>query len=207
MRLGLIVNPIAGMGGSVGLHGTDGETYREAAALGAVPIAHRRAGRAVRLLAKAIPDLRVMTGSGAMGENTAREAGLFPVVVRVSSNPTTSADTREVAARMLEEGIGLIAFAGGDGTARDIVGVVGTEVPVVGIPTGVKMHSAVFGNTPEAAGAMVARYLASPDQVPLTRREVLDAGDDPGHVAGFSVASVPRAGSLLAMQPASQPAS
>ena len=197
MRLGLIVNPIAGMGGSVGLHGTDGETYRQAAALGAVPIAHRRAGRAVRLLAKAIPDLPVITGSGAMGEKTAREAGLSPVVVPVRSDPTTSADTREVAARMLEEGVGLIAFAGGDGTARDIVGVVGTEVPVVGIPTGVKMHSAVFGNTPEAAGAMASRYLATPDQVPLTRREVLDAGDDPGHVAGFSVASVPFVRDLL----------
>ena len=197
MRLGLIVNPIAGMGGSVGLHGTDGDTYRQAAALGAAPIAHRRAGRAVKLLAKAIPDLPVMTGSGTMGEKTAREGGLLPVVVPVRSDPTTSADTREVAARMLEDGVGLIAFAGGDGTARDIVGVVGTAVPVVGIPTGVKMHSAVFGNTPEAAGAMAARYLATPGQVPLTRREVLDAGDDPGHVAGFSVASVPFVRDLL----------
>jgi predicted polyphosphate/ATP-dependent NAD kinase len=197
MRLGLIVNPIAGMGGSVGLHGTDGETYRQAAALGATPIAHRRAGRAVKLLAKSIPDLPVITGSGTMGEKTAREAGLSPVVVPVRSDPTTSADTRAVAARMLDEGVGLIAFAGGDGTARDIVGVVGTEIPVVGIPTGVKMHSAVFGNTPEAAGAMASRYLAAPDQVPLTRREVLDAGDDPGHVAGFSVASVPFVRDLL----------
>lgn len=197
IRLGLIVNPIAGMGGSVGLHGTDGDTYRQAAALGAVPIAHRRAGRAVRLLADALPGLSVITGSGTMGEHTAREAGLVPVVVPVRSDPTTSADTREVAARMLEEGVGLIAFAGGDGTARDIVGVVGTAVPVVGIPTGVKMHSAVFGNTPEAAGAMASRYLATPDQVPLTRREVLDAGDDPGHVAGFSVASVPFVRDLL----------
>ena len=196
-RLGLIVNPIAGMGGSVGLHGTDGDTYRQAAALGAVPIAHRRAGRAVRLLTAAIPDLPVLTGSGDMGEDTAREADLLPEVVAVRSHPTTAADSRAVAERMLDSGVGLIAFAGGDGTARDIVGVVGTEIPVVGIPTGVKMHSAVFGNTPEAAGAMAARYLTSPDQVPLTRREVLDAGDDPGHVAGFSVASVPFVRDLL----------
>lgn len=199
IRLGLIVNPIAGMGGSVGLHGTDGDTYRQAAALGAVPIAHRRAGRAVRVLANAFPDLDLpmLAGAGEMGENTARKAGLLPQVVPVRSDPTTSSDTREVAARMVAEGVGLIAFAGGDGTARDIVGVVGTEVPVIGIPTGVKMHSAVFGNTPEAAGAMAARYLATPDQVPLTRREVLDAGDDPGNVAGFSVASVPFVRDLL----------
>ncbi len=191
IRLGLIVNPIAGMGGSVGLHGTDGDTYLQAAALGAVPIAHRRAGRAVRFLADAIPGLPVIAGAGSMGEDTARQAGLLPAVVPIQSDPTTSSDTRAVAARMVEEGVGLIAFAGGDGTARDIVDVVSTEVPVVGIPTGVKMHSAVFGNTPEAAGAMAARYLATPDQVPLTQREVLDAGDEPGRVAGFSVASVP----------------
>lgn len=181
----------------MGLHGTDGDTYRQAAALGAVPIAHRRAGRAIRSLVEGVPGLSVLAGAGSMGEKTAREAGLLPEVVPVRSNPTTSADTRAVAARMAEGDVGLIAFAGGDGTARDIVAVVGAEVPVVGIPTGVKMHSAVFGNTPEAAGAMAARYLATPDQVPLTRREVLDAGDNPGHVAGFSVASVPFVRDLL----------
>ncbi|MCY3580502.1 MAG: hypothetical protein F4Z36_00345 [Acidimicrobiia bacterium] len=197
-RFGLIVNPIAGMGGSVGLHGTDGDTYLAASALGAVPTAHLRAARAMRILAQALPENRmVLTGSGSMGETVSRDVGLTPEVYPIPSSPTSAQDTRDLVAWMMEQQVGLIAFAGGDGTARDVIGVVGAEVPIVGIPTGVKMHSAVFGNTPEAAGSIAARYLSSPDQVPLVAREVLDAGDDSGGVAEFSVASVPFGRDLL----------
>ena len=195
--LGLIINPIAGMGGSVGLHGTDGNSYRKAEALGAAPIAEKRAVRALYQLASALPDISVLSASGPMGENSARTAGLDPAVIPVLSEPTTSSDTTHVAQLMKSAGVALILFAGGDGTARDIVGEVGDGVPVIGIPTGVKMHSAVFGNTPEAAGSMAARFLKSPDQVRLVPREVLDAGSEPGKVAGFSVASVPFVRNLL----------
>ena len=195
-RLGLIVNPIAGMGGSVGLHGTDGDSYRKAEALGATRIAGKRAGRALYHLASSRPDAGMVTVSGSMGHDAARAAGFDPEVVSVPSEPTTPEDTRRAARVMQAAGVDLILFAGGDGTARDIVGEVGQDVPVVGIPTGVKMHSAVFGNTPESAATMAARFLRSPDQVPLVRREVLDASG-PGQVAGFSVASVPFVRDLL----------
>ena len=196
-RLGLIVNPIAGMGGSVGLHGTDGDTFRQAARLGATPIAEKRAARALYQLASALPDIEVLTASGSMGADVARDAGLDPGVIPVMSEPTRSGDTRAVARVMKSAGLDLIIFAGGDGTARDIVGVVGTDVAVVGIPTGVKMHSAVFGNTPEAAGAMAIRFLQSPDKVKVVPREVLDAGSQPGQVSDFSIASVPFVRNLL----------
>ena len=196
-RLGLIINPIAGMGGSVGLHGTDGQTYRRAAELGAVPIAEMRAARALHQLASALPDLGLVTASGTMGANTARTAGFDPEIIPVVSEPTTARDTRTVARRMESAGVHLILFAGGDGTARDIVAEVGDRVPVLGIPTGVKMHSAVFGNTPEAAGATAVRFLGFPDQVRVVPREVLDAAGRPGEVFGFSVASVPFVRDLL----------
>ena len=197
IRLGLIINPIAGMGGSVGLHGTDGETYRQAEKLGATPIAEKRTARALYPLASTIPDLHVLTASGSMGESTARTTGFDPKVIPVLSEPTTSEDTRTVARIMKSAGVPLILFAGGDGTARDVVAEVGADIPVVGIPTGVKMHSAVFGNTPEAAGDVAVRFLKSPGQVRVVPREVLDAGGGPGDVAGFSVASVPFVRDLL----------
>lgn len=196
-RLGLIVNPIAGMGGSVGLHGTDGDTYLEAERLGATPIAGKRALRALRRLGSSVPGTEILTASGTMGEEAARRAGFAPEIVAIPSRPTTSRDTRKLASVLKSAGVPLLFFAGGDGTARDVVGEVGEGVPVVGIPTGVKMHSAVFGNTPESAAAMVARFLASPGQVPLVRREVLDASGVPGQVAGFTVASVPFVRDLL----------
>ena len=196
-RLGLIINPIAGMGGSVGLHGTDGDSYRKAEALGATRIAARRAGRALYQLASSLPDVGMVTVSGSMGAEAAHEAGFDPEVVSVASEPTTPADTRRAALVMQSEGVDLILFAGGDGTARDIVGEVGDSLPVLGIPTGVKMHSAVFGNTPEAAGAMAVRFLRSSGRMRVVPREVLDATGGPGEVAGFSVASVPFARDLL----------
>ena len=196
-RLGLIINPIAGMGGSVGLHGTDGDSYRRAEALGATRIAAKRAGRALYQLASSLPDAGMVTVSGSMGAEAARAAGFHPEVVSVASEPTTPEDTRRAARVMQAGGVDLILFAGGDGTARDIVGEVGDEVPVLGIPTGVKMHSAVFGNTPEAAGAMAVRFLGSSGRMRLVPREVLDAAGGPGEVAGFSVASVPFARDLL----------
>ncbi len=185
------------MGGSVGLHGTDGDTYLEAEQRGATPVAGKRAARALRQVATALPDLQVLAASGRMGEQAARQAGFHAAVVSVTSHPTTAADTRAVARAMKSAGVSLLLFAGGDGTARDVVAELGAGVPVIGIPTGVKMHSAVFGNTPEAAGAMAARFLQSPGQVQLVSREVLDAAGEPGQVAGFSIASVPFVRDLL----------
>ena len=196
-RLGLIINPIAGMGGSVGLHGTDGDSYRRAEALGATRIAAKRAGRALYRLASSLPDADMVTVSGSMGADAARAAGFDPEVVSVASEPTTPEDTTTAARAMQSAAVDLVLFAGGDGTARDIVGVVGDKVPVLGIPTGVKMHSAVFGNTPEAAGAMVVRFLESSGRMRVVPREVLDVAGGPGEVAGFSVASVPFARDLL----------
>ncbi len=198
LRLGLIVNPIAGMGGSVGLGGTDGDTYLRAESLGARPVAEDRALRALRRLAEGVPDVDILTGSGPMGEQVAQQAGFSPEVVITVSRPTDAEDTRKLASVLKSRGVALTLFAGGDGTARDVVGVLGTDVPMVGIPTGVKMHSAVFGNTPESGGAMAARFLRSPTDVPLVKREVLDAPwGSPGQVTGFAVARVPFARDLL----------
>lgn len=179
--LGLIVNPIAGMGGRVGLKGTDGrEILRLARQRGAVPVAPARTSRALARLRLAAPEVRVLAGAGSLGAELARGHGFDTEQTDgVSSGTTTAQDTRDAVARMVERGLELLVFAGGDGTARDVLDVVGRQVPVLGIPTGVKMHSGVFASTPEAAGEVAARFLlARRGSARLRDGEVADVDEE-----------------------------
>ena len=161
MKLGLIVNPIAGMGGSVGLKGTDGrKVIRQARTLGAVPRAPARATAALEELVRLGAEFELLTCTGAMGEASALACHLTPTVVyRPASVETTAEDTRRAAREMRKLAVDLILFAGGDGTARDVHEAVGGDVPALGIPAGVKIHSAVFAVSPRAAGDLLAGFL------------------------------------------------
>jgi predicted polyphosphate/ATP-dependent NAD kinase len=176
-RLGLIVNPIAGLGGRVGLKGTDGaDIVARARSLGAVPGAADRADRALARLGLHGVDVAVVAAARVMGADIAARHG-FPTEVldqrRDAGEATTAADTRAAAAELHGRGVDLILFAGGDGTARDIHDVVGERVPILGVPTGVKMHSGVFAGTPEAAGDVTAAFLSAPAN-PTRQADVLD---------------------------------
>ncbi|HEU4355194.1 MAG TPA: ATP-NAD kinase family protein [Actinomycetota bacterium] len=181
-RLGLLVNPIAGMGGRVGLKGTDGaDTVARAVELGAVPSSGARATRALERLgaeaAGAAFELHV--APRAMGESVARAAGMrFEVVGELSPTTTTAKDTIRIARALVREReVDLVLFAGGDGTAADVLAAVGDAVPVLGIPAGVKIHSAVYAVSPEAAGRLAAMLVRG---VPLgsSEAEVLDLDED-----------------------------
>ncbi len=176
-KLGLIVNPIAGMGGKVGLKGTDGRDILEKArALGAEPVSPARAVKALGRIAAAAPDVEIVTYAGEMGADECRECGLGSLVVgEAGAGETEAADTRNAAKDMLRANVDLVLFAGGDGTARDVYGVVGDGIPILGIPTGVKIHSAVFATSPENAGNLAAEYLGDDSgQVRVRAAEVMD---------------------------------
>ena len=172
--LGLIVNPIAGMGGSVGLKGTDTPAIlSEARARGAAPQAARRAKVVLDALAAARPGLELLSAPGAMGAQVARDAGLRPTVVGApTEGETGAADTRAAAEAMAAAGARLILFAGGDGTARDMAAALGDRVPVIGVPAGVKMHSAVYATSPRAAADLSLRALSQ--DIEARPREVMD---------------------------------
>jgi predicted polyphosphate/ATP-dependent NAD kinase len=160
--LGLIVNPIAGMGARVGLKGTDGlEMVRRARERGAEPWAPGRAAEALAGIADALgPDLRLLVAPSEMGEEAARQAGLAPTVIgAIHAGATTAEDTVAAALAMREAGVDLLIFVGGDGTARDVCRAVGETLPVLGIPAGTKMHSAVYATTPRAAAHLVVAFL------------------------------------------------
>ena len=175
----MIVNPIAGMGGRVGLKGSDGsETLRRARDLGATPISPQRAVEALRRLTLSAGQVEIVTYPREMGEDESREAGLHARVIgSITSGETTSTDTRAAARAMLAMGVDLILFAGGDGTARDVCEAVDGRVPVLGIPAGVKIHSGVFAITPTSAGDLASRYLKG-EVVSVREAEVMDIDED-----------------------------
>lgn len=178
-KLGVIVNPIAGIGGRVGLKGSDGEKMlRLAIARGARPEALSRATAALRPLAHLKSRIRLIAYYGEMGADACHAAGMPATAVgMLPPGRTTASDTKTAARQMLSEGVDLLMFVGGDGTARDICSVVGETVPVIGVPAGVKIHSGVFAITPESAGYVAAEFLEKPS-LRCRTAEVMDIDED-----------------------------
>ncbi len=175
--LGFIVNPIAGMGGAVGLKGTDGRAVLERAlTLGAKPIAPARAESFLSELKPMRERIRLIVGAGAMGENEVKNCGFTHIVDGESWEETTAEDTKEVAGRIKDSGADLLVFCGGDGTARDIMDIVNLDLPVLGVPTGVKMHSAVFAVDPRAAAKTAMKFVSN--GLPLREAEVMDVDEE-----------------------------
>ena len=162
-RIGLIVNPIAGMGGRVGLKGSDGkETLELARKLGAVPECPGKALTALKQIKNNFNgDVRIITYPGIMGEQEAIDAGFQPEIIgEINAGETTAEDTIQAARDLRATGVDLIFFAGGDGTARNIFDALGEEkIAVLGIPGGCKIHSAVYAINPKTAGDLVVQYL------------------------------------------------
>ena len=176
--IGLVINPIAGMGGKVALKGTDGkETLDKARERGARPESLKKTERALAKLMPYSGQIQFLTVSGVMGAALCEKMGFSYTPVYESGKETTENDTVAAAAIIAEKGADLLLFAGGDGTARNICQAVGERVPVLGIPAGVKIQSAVFGLTPEAAGAMAA-MVAQGLPVSMSEREVVDLNED-----------------------------
>jgi predicted polyphosphate/ATP-dependent NAD kinase len=179
-RLGLLVNPIAGMGGRVGLKGTDGAAVLALAReRGATPVSCARAGLALRRLVGDGLRPHVVAAPEQMGAQLARAAGLsVETTPETAAEPTTAADTRAAAAAMLDRGVDLLLFAGGDGTARDIHDAVDRRLPLVGVPSGVKMHSGVFAANPEAAGRVAGAFLRDRAGTALREAEIADVDEE-----------------------------
>ena len=181
-RIGFLINPIAGMGGRVGLKGTDG-VVAEAKRRGAAPAAHARAVEMLSELKRLLDDASYplaidwLTVDGGMGSDALRAAGFAAIEIVYGAPPEPSAsDTKAAVEKFLAAGVDLVLFCGGDGTARDICSITGEAVPVLGIPAGVKMYSGVFGVTPARTAEILLRYISR--DIGLASVEIVDLDEE-----------------------------
>jgi len=180
-KLGLVINPIAGVGGSVALKGSD-NVVKQALALGAELKANARTQTALQVLLPYKDKITIYTVNNQMGEHVAKTLGFnVELVYQTSTNNTQATDTEQAIEALLSKQVDIILFAGGDGTARNIAKVVSlnaennslAQVPVLGIPAGCKIHSGVYAITPTAAGRVV-ELMVNKQLVTLTEGDVMD---------------------------------
>ena len=184
VRLGLLVNPDAGLGGRLGLKGSDGQAEL-ARSMGA----EDRSGPRMRAMLEhfssihraGFEDISWVTSEGRMGTEWFPEAEIGSIsTVHSSSRGTSAADTQDAVNSLLESEIDLLVYAGGDGTTRDVVAALESaespETPVIGVPTGVKMHSGCFAASPKAAAEALSSWLIG--DLLLASTEVLDLDED-----------------------------
>ncbi|WP_370243334.1 ATP-NAD kinase family protein [Alteromonas abrolhosensis] len=161
-KLGIVVNPFAGIGGALALKGSDGAEIREKAlAMGAEKKANEKMAKALSILEALSGKFTVVTASGDMGETVCESLGIpYEVVYTPEAEQTEGEDSERAAQAMIDAKVDLLLFAGGDGTARNICSVVGTQIPVLGVPAGCKIHSGVYCVSPSAAGQVVSQMIA-----------------------------------------------
>lgn len=174
-KLGLLVNPYAGIGGSLALKGSDGAEIREKAlAMGAQKKALDKTRLALEHIVSIKDQVQLYVASGDMGETLAQQMGFnYSVVYQPQHTQTESQDTEATAQALLALQVDLILFAGGDGTARNVCHVIGNSVPVLGVPAGCKIHSAVYAITPAAAGRVLKQVIKG-EIVSVSDSEVMD---------------------------------
>ena len=172
--LGLIVNPFAGIGGAVALKGSDGAQIRQQALdKGCEQLSMQKATLALKQCMSLKHNVHILTGSGDMGENIARILGFDYTILHHNSFQTEAEDTLALATMLLQQKVDLILFAGGDGTARNVCSVIGTDIPVLGVPAGCKIHSGVYAITPKSAGIVLSKVITG-ELVSLQDGEVKD---------------------------------
>jgi len=190
MRLGLVVNPDAGLGGKLGFKGSDGRA-EEARAAGAQDRAGPRMERCLAHLATLVASslnrtattLTLVGWEGRMGSVWAPESSSFSHAWSgVTPASTTPGDTERLVQELVDQKVDAILYAGGDGTTRDIVNALescGSEAmktALIGVPGGVKMHSGCFATTPKAAAEVVLAYAIGDLRTAIT--EVMDLDED-----------------------------
>ena len=180
-RLGVLVNPDAGLGGRLGFKGSDGRAD-EARQAGAEERAGPRMRKAIsRLIVRLTPNrtdsVEWVIAGGRLGEYWLNEIE-FDLFQTLGNWPaeTSAVDTCAAVQMLVDANIDLLLYSGGDGTTRDIVEHLSeinrTDVPLIGVPSRVKMHSGCFAESPTAVAEVIDAWLR--DELGMASTEVLD---------------------------------
>jgi predicted polyphosphate/ATP-dependent NAD kinase len=173
-KLGLIINPFAGIGGRVGLKGSDGDDIRaQAFERGAEQLAGIKTKNCFAQLTQYLAEIKVYTASGDMGETLCQSLELDYELVFNPNQPSTESDTKGLMVQLQKLNLDLVLFVGGDGTARNLFEVYDDYQAVLGIPAGVKIHSGVYANSAESAGLLV-KELIQGKMLSLIEADVVD---------------------------------
>lgn len=178
-RLGLVINPYAGVGGPSALKGSDSHhAVQTALERGVEPKANQRVIDMFSALESDFEHIHVITASGLMGQYACQSFSALSLnIVFEAAAATTAEDTKKAAKAIISEHVDLLVFVGGDGTARDIYTAIGSEQTVLGLPAGVKMHSAVFAVTPKAVASVIDSMI-NRQLVAARMAEVRDIDED-----------------------------
>ncbi|MBN17166.1 MAG: ATP-NAD kinase [Euryarchaeota archaeon] len=172
-RIGMIVNPDAGLGGRLGFKGSDGRAD-EARAAGAEDRSGPRMMLALQRCHDRLEDVEILTCSGNMGSNW---CPIDHTVIFETPKRTSAQTTQEAVKSLCDSDIELLLYAGGDGTTRDIVEALSDpDLPIIGVPGGVKMHSGCFAASPNAAAEVLIAWLEG--DLLLARTEVMDLDEE-----------------------------
>ena len=176
-RLGVLVNPDAGLGGRLGFKGSDGRAA-EARKAGAEERSGPRMAQTLERCKNRLPDIEILTCSGQMGEDWISE--ISHVVVYQTPDSTDGKSTQDAVKSMIEAGIDGLLYAGGDGTTRDILEALQNtdyaDLPLIGVPSGVKMHSGCFAASPNAAAEVLLAWISG--ELLEGRTEVMDLDEE-----------------------------
>lgn len=179
LKIGFFINPWAGIGGAVGLKGSDGEKIRDKAiSRGAVPSSESRSEISLKQLLQQRENINFLTVEGDMGSHLLQKMGFhYHSIYYPQSGMTSAQDTLASVRKMITYHVDLILFAGGDGTARDVYDALNESIPVIGIPAGTKIHSGVYCLTPLLAGELLLKILTG-GMMDLVRGSVMDINED-----------------------------
>ena len=185
VRIGILANPDAGLGGRLGLKGSDGQAEL-ARSKGAEDRSGPRLESMIRHFSKIHRDesrqIEWITSTGRMGTDWIPDELDIGTISEAHQSPgkTSASDTADAVEILLESGIDLLVYSGGDGTTRDIVSALSSsetpEMPVIGVPSGVKMHSGCFASSPKAAAEVLSAWIHGDLLVSST--EVLDLDEE-----------------------------
>lgn len=202
-KFGLVINPFAGIGGRVGLKGSDGEQIRQQAfELGAKQLAGIKTKNCLNQFSEFFEKIEFYTVAGDMGQSICEELNLNYKVIYQANQPSSARDTLEAVKLLQQQGLDLLLFAGGDGTARNIFEVHDDKLAVLGIPAGVKIHSGVYAVSAEAAGLLILDLIQG-NLLSLVTADVVDIDEQAfreGRVKARKYGYLPIPSSLVYMQ-------